>query len=108
MKRYAIRFLLMCFSVAVPLAHAGHHETSEPAIQYVLTQGYKAADAPATAAAAGEFLKSGALASRGVGMGLYSLDAVTSRGATVSVSVARSTNYKVINTVAVDVAATAN
>jgi hypothetical protein len=84
MKRFAIRFLMMCFSVALPLAHAGHHETSEPAIQYVLTQGYKAADAPATAAAAGEFLKSGALASRGVGMGLYSLDAVTSHGATVS------------------------
>ena len=84
MKRYAIRLLLVCFSISVPLAQAGHHETSEPAIQYVLTQGYKAPDAPATAAAAGAFLKSGALASRGVGMGLYSLDAITAHGATVS------------------------
>ena len=54
-KRQALRLFLVCFSISVPLAQAGHHETSEPAIQYVLTQGYKAPDAPATAAAAGTF-----------------------------------------------------
>ena len=84
MKLFAIRLLLVCLPFSFSMAYAGHHETAEPAIKYVLTQGYKAADAPATAEAAGAFLKSGALASRGVGMGLYSLDAVTSHGATVS------------------------
>ena len=84
MRLFAIRLLLVCLPFSISMARAGHHETTEPAIKYVLTQGYKAANAPATAEAAGAFLKSGALASRGVGMGLYSLDAVTSHGATVS------------------------
>ena len=29
-------------------AFAGHHEMSEPAIKYVLTQGFKTTNAPAT------------------------------------------------------------
>ena len=56
-------------------AFAGHHEMSEPAIKYVLTQGFKTTNAPATATAATEFLQSGVLGERGVGMGLYSMNA---------------------------------
>jgi len=85
MKMFVMRLLFVCFPLTASVVYAEHHETTEPAIKYVLMQGYAATDAPATAAAAGAFLKSGALASRGVGMGLYSLDAITSHGATVSV-----------------------
>ena len=56
-------------------AFAGHHEMSEPAIKYVLTQGFKTTNAPATAKAATKFLQSGVLGERGVGMGLYSMNA---------------------------------
>ena len=56
-------------------AFAGHHEMSEPAIKYVLTQGFKTTNAPATATAATKFLQSGVLGERGVGMGLYSMNA---------------------------------
>ena len=56
-------------------AFAGHHEMPEPGIKYVLTQGFKTNNAPATATAATKFLQSGVLGERGVGMGLYSMNA---------------------------------
>ena len=82
MKKY-IGFVV---ALLLPLSgFAGHHEESEPAIQYVLTQGIKADNAPASAGAAAKFLQSGVLGKRGVGMGLYGLNASSGNGATMAI-----------------------
>ena len=82
MKKFPsyIVVLLLPFS-----AFAGHHEEPEPAIKYVLTQGVKTDNAAGSALAAAKFLQSGALGKRGVGMGLYGLNASAGNGATMAI-----------------------
>ena len=80
------KYLGFVVALLLPLSgFAGHHEESEPAIQYVLTQGIKADNAPASAGAAAKFLQSGVLGKRGVGMGLYGLNASSGNGATMAI-----------------------